>query len=78
VIITVVGFAAWNTGNNLLFLVFSLLLSTLFVGWVAARSSLLLEPGGWKVSVVSVARLGATNVVFATVGALLFLFMVRT
>ena len=40
VIITVVGFAAWNTGNNLLFLVFSLLLSTLFVGWVAARSSL--------------------------------------
>lgn len=40
VIIVVVGFAAWNTGNNLLFLVFSLLLSTLFVGWVAARSSL--------------------------------------
>lgn len=40
VIILVVGFAAWNTGNNLLFLVFSLLLSTLFVGWVAARSSL--------------------------------------
>jgi len=40
VIILVVGFAAWNTGNNLLFLVFSLLLSTLFVGWLAARSSL--------------------------------------
>lgn len=40
VIILVVGFAAWNTGNNLLFLVFSLLLSTLFVGWIAARSSL--------------------------------------
>src|SRR5262245_51441963 len=40
VIILVVGFAAWNTGNNLLFLVFSLLCSTLFVGWVAARSSL--------------------------------------
>lgn len=40
VIIVVVGFAAWNTGNNLLFLVFSLLCSTLFVGWVAARSSL--------------------------------------
>ena len=40
VIILVVGFAAWNTGNNLLFLVFSLLLSTLFVGWMAARSSL--------------------------------------
>jgi uncharacterized protein (DUF58 family) len=40
IIIIVVGFAAWNTGNNLLFLVFSLLCSTLFVGWVAARSSL--------------------------------------
>src|SRR5262245_3634508 len=40
VIIIVVGFAAWNTANNLLFLVFSLLCSTLFVGWVAARSSL--------------------------------------
>ncbi len=36
----VVGFAAWNTGNNLLFLVFSLLLSALFVSWVAARISL--------------------------------------
>ena len=40
VIIAVVGFAAWNTGNNLLFLVFSLLVSTLFVGWIAARTSL--------------------------------------
>ena len=40
IIIVVVGFAAWNTGNNLLFLVFSLLCSTLFVGWIAARSSL--------------------------------------
>lgn len=40
IIIIVVGFAAWNTGNNLLFLVFSLLVSTLFVGWIAARSSL--------------------------------------
>lgn len=40
VIIVVVGFAAWNTGNNLLFLVFSLLCSTLFVGWMAARVSL--------------------------------------
>ena len=40
VIIIVVGFAAWNTGNNLLFLVFSLLCSTLFVGWIAARASL--------------------------------------
>lgn len=40
VIIIVVAFAAWNTGNNLLFLVFSLLVSTLFVGWIAARASL--------------------------------------
>jgi uncharacterized protein (DUF58 family) len=40
VIIIVVGFAAWNTGNNLLFLVFSLLCSTVFVGWIAARTSL--------------------------------------
>jgi len=40
VIIIVVGFAAWNTGNNLLFLVFSLLCSTLFVGWVHAGMSL--------------------------------------
>ena len=40
IIVAVVAFAAWNTGNNLLFLVFSLLCSTLFVGWVAAKSSL--------------------------------------
>ncbi len=40
VILMVVGFAAWNTGNNLLFLVLSLLCSTLFVGGVAARASL--------------------------------------
>jgi len=39
-ILLVVGFAAWNTGNNLLFLVLSLLCSTLFVGCVAARASL--------------------------------------
>jgi uncharacterized protein (DUF58 family) len=39
-ILGIVGFAAWNTGNNLLFLVFSLLCSTLFVGGVAARASL--------------------------------------
>src|SRR6185503_19722062 len=39
-ILFVVGFAAWNTGNNLLFLVLALLCSTLFVGGVAARSSL--------------------------------------
>jgi uncharacterized protein (DUF58 family) len=40
IIVGVVGFAAWNTGNNLLFLVFSLLCSSLFVSWVAARISL--------------------------------------
>ena len=39
-ILLIVGFAAWNTGNNLLFLIFSLLCSTLFVGGVAARASL--------------------------------------
>ncbi|MDT5063236.1 MAG: hypothetical protein QOH63_3695 [Acidobacteriota bacterium] len=39
-ILAVVGFAAWNTGNNLLFLVFSVLTSTLFVAWIAARVSL--------------------------------------
>jgi len=39
-IVGVVGFAAWNTGNNLLFMIFSLLFSTLFVGGVAARASL--------------------------------------
>jgi uncharacterized protein (DUF58 family) len=40
IILGVVGFAAWNTGNNLLFMIFSLLCSTLFVGGVAARASL--------------------------------------
>ena len=40
IILMVVGFAAWNTGNNLLFMIFSLLCSTLFVGGVAARASL--------------------------------------
>src|SRR6266536_2132249 len=40
-IVGIVGVAAWNTGNNLLFLVFSLLCSTLFVGWLAARTLLL-------------------------------------
>jgi uncharacterized protein (DUF58 family) len=39
-VLGVVAFAAWNTGNNLLFLVFSLLASTLFVSWIAARVSL--------------------------------------
>jgi uncharacterized protein (DUF58 family) len=39
-IFLVVGLAAYNTGNNLLFLVFSVLASTLFVAWAAARASL--------------------------------------
>ena len=39
-ILLVVGFAAWNTGNNLLFMISSLLCSSLFVGGVAARISL--------------------------------------
>jgi len=36
----IVTFAAWNTGNNLLFLIFAVLLSTFFVGWSAARNTL--------------------------------------
>src|SRR5438270_2783196 len=40
VVLIIVAFAAWNTGNNLLFMVFSIMLSTLFVSWVAARASL--------------------------------------
>lgn len=40
IVLAIVAFAAWNTGNNLLFLVFSLLVSTLFVGWICARASL--------------------------------------
>jgi uncharacterized protein (DUF58 family) len=39
-IILIVGLAARNTGNNLLFLVFALLCSTLLVGWIAARTAL--------------------------------------
>jgi uncharacterized protein (DUF58 family) len=39
-IFLVVAFAAWNTGNNLLFLIFSVLASALFVAWTAARASL--------------------------------------
>jgi uncharacterized protein (DUF58 family) len=39
-ILTVLGFAAWNTGNNLLFLVFAVLVSSLFVSWSAGRASL--------------------------------------
>jgi len=40
IVAAIVAFAAWNTGNNLLFMVFSLLVSTLFVGWMSARASL--------------------------------------
>src|SRR5262245_1394323 len=40
VILIIVAFAAWNTGNNLLFMVFSIMLSTLFVSWMSARASL--------------------------------------
>ncbi len=39
-IFLVVGFAAYNTGNNLLFLIFSVLASTLFVAWATARAAL--------------------------------------
>jgi uncharacterized protein (DUF58 family) len=35
-----VAFAAYNTGNNLLFLIFSVLASTLFVAWSVARAGL--------------------------------------
>ena len=40
VILVIVAFAAWNTGNYLMFMVFSIMLSTLFVSWVAARAAL--------------------------------------
>ncbi|MDX6290869.1 MAG: hypothetical protein QOH42_2668 [Blastocatellia bacterium] len=40
VILIIVAFAAWNTGNNLLFMVFSIMLSTIFVSWAAARAAL--------------------------------------
>lgn len=40
VILVIVALASWNTGNNLLFLLFSIMLSTLFVSWAAARASL--------------------------------------
>lgn len=39
-VLAIVAFAAWNTGNNLLFLVLSVLASTLFVAWASARASL--------------------------------------
>ena len=39
-IVTIVAFAAWNTGNNLLFLVLSFLLATLVVSFVLAGANL--------------------------------------
>src|SRR2546427_973030 len=39
-VLIIVALAAWNTGNNLLFMVFSIMLSTLFVSWAAARATL--------------------------------------
>lgn len=39
-VLVIVAFAAWNTANNLLFMVFSIMASTLFVSWAAARVSL--------------------------------------
>lgn len=40
VLVMVVGFSAWNTGNNLLFLVLSFLLGSLIVGFIAGSISL--------------------------------------
>lgn len=39
-ILGIVAFAAWNTSNNLLFLVFSILASTFFVALMTARANL--------------------------------------
>ncbi len=39
-LIAIVGFSAWNTGNNLLFLVFSFLVAAMIVGFVAGSISL--------------------------------------
>ena len=36
----IVGFAAWNTGNNLLFMVLSILIASLFVSFIAAQAGL--------------------------------------
>jgi len=40
VLLTVVGFSAWNTGNNLLFLVLSFLISGMVIGFLAGSMSL--------------------------------------
>src|SRR5687768_3515622 len=39
-LILIVGFSAWNTGNNLLFLVLSFLISSIVVGFFAGSISL--------------------------------------
>src|SRR5262245_32055128 len=39
-LLAIVGFSAWNTGNNLLFLVFSFLVAAMVVGFVAGNISL--------------------------------------
>lgn len=39
-LILIVGFSAWNTGNNLLFLVLSFLIATMVVGFLAGSISL--------------------------------------
>lgn len=40
-IVAIVAFAAWNTGNNLLFMILSILVSTIFVSWAAGRAALI-------------------------------------
>jgi uncharacterized protein (DUF58 family) len=39
-LLAVVGFSAWNTGNNLLFLIFSFLTATMIIGFFAGSLSL--------------------------------------
>jgi uncharacterized protein (DUF58 family) len=39
-LVTIVGFSAWNTGNNLLFIVLSFLVATMIVGFFAGSISL--------------------------------------
>jgi uncharacterized protein (DUF58 family) len=39
-LLVIVGFSAWNTGNNLLFLVLSFLTAAMFVGFIAGSISL--------------------------------------
>src|ERR1043166_5459255 len=38
-ILVIVALAAWNTANNLLFMIFSIMVSTLFVSWAAAHET---------------------------------------